>query len=100
MPPFDGLGLHLGNLSRLSKAQSRSISPENFGGGKGAGGRATDGTGAAFAKDLGHGWKISPSVRVEPGTTFEMADIQGMGAVQQIWLTPTGNWRYSILRIY
>jgi hypothetical protein len=29
-----------------------------------------------------------------------MADIEGMGAIQQIWLTPTGNWRYSILRIY
>ena len=27
---FSGLGLHLGNLSRLSNAQTRSISPENF----------------------------------------------------------------------
>jgi hypothetical protein len=29
-----------------------------------------------------------------------MADIAGPGAIQQIWMTPTGNWRYSILRIY
>jgi hypothetical protein len=29
-----------------------------------------------------------------------MADIQGSGAIQQIWLTPAGNWRFSILRIY
>src|SRR4051812_17761697 len=26
--PFNGLGMHLGNLSRLSKAKTRSISPE------------------------------------------------------------------------
>ena len=97
---FNGLGLHLGNLSRLSNAQSRSISPENFNGAKGMGGMATEGTGKNCAKDLGQGWKISPSVKVAPGETFEMANIEGPGAIQQIWLTPTGNWRFSILRIY
>ena len=45
MAEFSGLGLHLGNLSRLSKAETRSISPENFTGEKGKGGMATDGTG-------------------------------------------------------
>ena len=97
---FNGLGLHLGNLSRLSNAQSRSISPENFNGAKGMGGMATEGTGKNCAKDLGQGWKISPSVKVAPGETFEIANIEGPGAIQQIWLTPTGNWRFSILRIY
>ncbi len=29
-----------------------------------------------------------------------LADIDGPGAIQQIWMTPTGNWRFSILRIY
>ena len=29
-----------------------------------------------------------------------MADIKGAGAIQHIWMTPTGNWRYSIFRIY
>jgi len=29
-----------------------------------------------------------------------MADIQGQGTLQQIWLTPTGHWRYSIIRTY
>lgn len=43
---------------------------------------------------------MSPSVRIAPGETFELADIDGAGAIQQIWMTPTGNWRYSILRIY
>jgi hypothetical protein len=97
---FNGLGLHLGNLSRLSNAQSRSISPENFNGAKGMGGMATEGTGKNCAKDLGQGWKVSPSVKVAPGETFELANIEGPGAIQQIWLTPTGNWRFSILRIY
>ena len=100
MASFNGLGMHMGNLSRLSNAQTRSISPENFTGEKGKGGMAVEGTGAACARDLGQGWKISPSVVIEPGQTFTMADIDGMGAIQQIWLTPLGNWRYSILRIY
>jgi len=98
--PFNGLGMNMGNLSRLSNAQTRSISPENFTGEKGKGGMAIEGTGAGCARDLGQGWKISPSVVIQPGETFEMADIAGPGAIQQIWMTPTGNWRYSILRIY
>jgi len=100
MAQFNGLGVHMGNLSRLSQAQTRSISPENFNGAKGAGGMATEGTGAGCARDLGQGWKVSPSVRIEPGETFVLADVQGQGAIQQIWMTPTGNWRFSILRIY
>jgi hypothetical protein len=100
MAQFNGLGLHLGSLSRLSGAQTRSISPENFTGEKGRGGMATSGTGEVCARDLGQGWKVSPSVRIEPGETFELADIVGQGAIQQIWMTPTGNWRYSILRVY
>jgi len=97
---FNGLGMNVGNLAHLSNAQSRSISPENFTGEKGKGGMATTGTGADCARDLGQGWKISPSVSIEPGQTFTLADIDGQGAIQQIWMTATGNWRYSILRVY
>ncbi len=97
---FNGLGMHLGNLSRLSNAKTRSLSPENVDGAKGRGGMATDGTGARCARDLGQGWKISPSVKIEPGQTFELAHIDGPGAIQQIWMTPTGKWRFSILRVY
>ena len=99
MISFNGLGMNLGNLSRLSNARSRSLSPENFRGEKGCGGMATEGTGQYAARDLGVGWKVSPSVRIGPGEVFEMADIEGPGAIQHIWLTPTGNWRYTILRI-
>ena len=100
MSDFNGLGCSLGNLARLSDAESRSISPENFDGAKGGGGRATDGTGAQAARDLGQGWKLSPSVRIEPGETFTLADIQGAGAIQQIWLTPTGHWRHLVFRCF
>ncbi len=100
MARFNGLGMHLGNLARLSAAKTRSISPENFTGEKGQGGMATDGTGAPAARDLGQGWKLSPSIRIAAGETRELAAIDGSGAIQQIWMTPTGNWRHSILRIY
>ena len=65
MTEYNGLGLHLGSLSRLSKAKSFSISPENFTGEKGEGGKAIEGTGAFAARDLGKGWKISPSVIIK-----------------------------------
>jgi hypothetical protein len=97
---FNGLGMNMGNLARLSDAQTRSISPENYTGEKGKAGMAEEGTGARAARDLGQGWKVSPSVVIEPGETFELADIAGPGAIQQIWMTPTGHWRFSILRIY
>lgn len=97
---FNGLGMDMGNLPRLSHAKTRSISPENTDGGKGRGGMATEGTGAHNARHLGQGWKISPSFDIEAGETLTMADIEGSGAIQHIWLTPTGHWRFAILRIY
>ncbi len=89
-----------GQPRRLSKAKTRSISPENFTGEKGKAGMATEGPAKSAARDLGQGWKVSPCVRIQAGETFILADIEGPGAIQQIWMTPTGNWRYTILRIY
>ena len=99
----------MGNLSRLSDAKTRSISPENFTGEKGKGGMADpvrdkDQRNVAnahhAAKDLGKGWKVNPFIIVKPGETITIAEIEGPGAIQQIWMTPTGNWRFSILRMY
>jgi hypothetical protein len=97
---FDGLNMNLGNLYRTSDAKTRSISPENFNGEKGKGGMATTGTGAGPARDLGQKWKLSPSVVIKKKTTFTIAEIDGPGQIQHIWMTPTGNWRYSIIRFY
>jgi hypothetical protein len=99
-PAFNGLETGLHNLHRLSNAETRSISPENFTGEKGRGGMATEGTGKNAARNLGQGWKVSPSVRIKGGETFTMAEIDGSGAIQHIWMTPTGHWRTSILRMY
>jgi hypothetical protein len=97
---YDGLNLSMGNLSRLSHAKTRSISPENFTGEKGKGGMATKGTGAEAARGLGQGWKISPSVKIEAKQTSTLAEIQGPGAIEHIWMTPSGNFRFSIVRMY
>ena len=97
---FNGLGMNLGNLALLSSAKTRSISPENFTGEKGKGGMSEDGPAKNCARDLGIGWKLSPFVKIPAGTTFTLAEIEGPGAIQQIWMTPTGNWRFSLLRVY
>ncbi|MEP7346409.1 MAG: glycoside hydrolase family 172 protein [Gemmatimonadaceae bacterium] len=97
---FDGMMGSLNNLYRLSNAKSYSISPENLTGGKGKGAMATEGTASRAARDLGRGWKVNPYILIQPGQTFTLGEITGEGNIQHIWMTPTGNWRLSILRIY
>ena len=99
---FNGLNLNLGNLFRLSDAKTRSISPENITGEPGKAGMATLENGSArnAGRDLGQGWKLNPYIHIEPGKTVTLAEIDGSGAIQHIWMTPTGNWRFSILRFY
>jgi hypothetical protein len=97
---FNGLETNMSNIYRLSDAKTRSISPENFNGAKGQGGMATEGTGKNASRDLGQGWKVSPSVVIKAHTTFTVAEIDGPGSIQHIWMTPTGVWRNSILRFY
>ncbi len=91
----------LSSIATLRSVETRSISPENFDGAKGGGGRATEGTGAACARDLGTGWKISPSVDVEANSRFDLARIEGAGRITHIWLTThRSNWRSLVLRAY
>ena len=105
---FNGLDMNMGSLYKLSDAKTRSISPENFTGEKGKAGMADPidkdkpnvANAAGAARDLGQGWKLNPFVRIKPGETFTMAVIDGPGAIQHIWMTPTGNWRFSIIRFY
>jgi hypothetical protein len=101
-PAFNGLGTDLGNLHRLSNAESRSISAENPKGEKGRGGMATAGFGKNASRELGRGWKVSPCVTVKAHSTFTIADIDGPGAIQQIWFTPAplDKTRLNILRFY
>lgn len=101
MTGFNGLGMGLGNLSRVSNAQTRSISAENFTGEKGKGGMATEGTGAEAARDLGQGWKVSPSIILPPNCTTTIAEIDGPGVIQHLWMTCyPDRWRNTIIRMY
>ncbi|MBO5252956.1 MAG: DUF2961 domain-containing protein [Clostridia bacterium] len=89
-------------LSKMEKKISRSISPENFTGEKGKGGMCPleEGSAKRAARDLGTGWKVNPYIILQPGETFTIADIEGSGIIEHIWLTPTGRWRNTILRMY
>ena len=97
---YDGVTNSLSNIYRMSDARTYSISPENPTGEKGKGGAATEGTGANASRELGQGWKVSPSIDVKAGQTITLADIDGSGLIEHMWMTPTGNWRLSILRMY
>jgi hypothetical protein len=100
-PVFNGLGMSLGNLAELSQAATRSISPENFTGEKGRGGMAETGTGEVVARELGRGWKVSPSINIAGSEIVTLAEIEGPGAIQHIWCTVSpNNWRRLVLRAY
>ncbi|UUX35017.1 glycoside hydrolase family 172 protein [Fundicoccus culcitae] len=95
------MGNMMSNLTLLTDAKTRSISPENFTGEKGKGGMATEGTGKNAARELGVGWKVSPSIMVQPASTVTLAEIEGPGVIQHIWLTCfPPYWRSAILRFY
>lgn len=89
-------------LCVLKDTDTRSISPENFTGEKGKGGMATleEGTAAHAARELGQGWKVNPYVNIEPGATVVLGETTGMGHINHIWITPTGEYRTTILRFY
>jgi hypothetical protein len=91
----------LGTLAALSDHETRSVSPENPTGERGGGGRAKTGTGAHAARDLGVGWKISPSIELAPRSTTTIVDVAGPGTVSHVWLTThTRHWRSLLLRMH
>lgn len=91
----------LSSITKITNMESRSICAENFNGEKGKGGMATEGANQHCAKDLGQGWKISPCVRIKPGETFNVANIDGPGIIKHIWMTDTCSTnRRMIIRMY
>lgn len=101
MEQFNGLDLNIGNLAKLSHAKTRSVSAENFKGEKGKGGMAIEGTGSKPAADLGQGWKVSPSITIPGNSSIVLAEIDGPGAIQHIWMTCLpGVWRTLVIRMY
>jgi hypothetical protein len=115
MELFNGLGMGLGSISKLSNAKTRSITPENVYGEKGRGGMAevsatpqpeVEKIGQRWtgpnpcARDLGRPWKVRPCIVLQPGETTIM-DVDGPGCIQHIWVTMDCRFfRDTILRIF
>jgi len=98
-------GQSLGNIAQLSDARTRSISAENPTGAPGGGGRARisdiSNDGRHPAARLGDGWKVRPCITLEAGDTTTLADIEGPGTIQHIWITVKPEVvRALILRAY
>lgn len=95
------LNLGLGSLPLLSNAETRSISAENPTGEKGGGAKAVPDENSPWAFMMGTGWKVRPFIVLQPGTTSTLADIEGPGIVQHIWITVTPTaYRDTVLRFY
>ncbi|QQO08396.1 glycoside hydrolase family 172 protein [Breznakiella homolactica] len=69
----------LNGLPFVKNEESRSVSPENPGGSKGGGGKA--------AGKLGPGRKGRAYIDIDQGETAVLADIEGPGVINHIWIT-------------
>ncbi|HGE69630.1 TPA: DUF2961 domain-containing protein [Candidatus Poribacteria bacterium] len=99
MSSINQFGLCLGNIPLLSDAETRSISAENPNGERGGGAKEIPGPGASDM--LGQGWKVRPCITLDAGTTTTLADIEGPGIIQHIWITvDTKAYRDTIIRFY
>jgi hypothetical protein len=114
--------MNLGSLALLSDAETRSISAENPTGEKGGGARSLvpdEETIAAMMENvasmlpsdlqfrghpssmLGPGWKVQPCIYLLPPGVTTLADVEGPGVIQHIWITvDTKAYRDTVLRIY
>jgi len=103
---FDGIEVNGSNLFRVSDAKTRSISAENRTGEKGKGGMTLPENGSAgfAAQNLGQGWKVNPYLVISSKELVTLAEIDGPGAIQHIWITQNGknrtSWRKVTLRFY
>ena len=88
----------LDHLWHISSARTRSISPENPSGEKGAGATA-DPEPDGPARELGRGWKCRPFITVESGEERTLAQMSGPGAITSMWFGGAVD-RDAILRLY
>ncbi len=93
-------GMSLGNIPLLSNAVTRSISAENPHGERAGGAREVPAEGTPSSL-LGKGWKVRPCITLEPGSLTTLADVEGPGVIQHIWITVHPKaYRSCILRMY
>jgi len=93
-------GRGLGNLPMLVDVETRSMSAENPDGAKGGGAKADPG-GEEAARELGRGWKVRPCITLPAQSTTSLAEIDGPGVIQHIWMTVDSvAYRDCILRMF
>ncbi len=93
----------LNNLTTQKDIRTFSISPENFTGAKGNGGKALIGEGSAShaARELGQGWKVNPYIVLDAHSSAVLGEVTGEGAIKHIWITENVKvQRTLILKIY
>ncbi len=84
----------------LADVETRSISAENSEGAKGGGAKA-DPAGEGPARELGRGWKVRPCITLPAESTTSLAEIDGPGVIQHIWMTTRQQaYRDCVLRIF
>lgn len=74
-----GLNVNLGNIFRVSDAETRSISPENFTGEKGKAGMAKEGTGSGPSRELGQGWKVTRPLKYSQERLLQLRKFRRKG---------------------
>lgn len=94
-----GMEFGLGTLPLVTQARTRSINAENPRGEVGFGGQA--------ASNLGPGRKGRPCIDLKKGEAVTLAEIEGPGTIQHIWITVTDKTekypfvlRNLVLRMY
>ena len=92
--------MDLKRLPLLSDAETRSVSAENPTGEKGGGARVRPQPRSPAAR-LGPGWKVRPCITLEAGAITQLADVEGPGVVQHIWITVKPEaYRDTVLRFF
>lgn len=81
MLDMNGLNFGMGTIPLITSAKSRSICAENPNGDVGGG--------AKVENHLGAGWKGRPCIELPRGETTVLADIDGPGVINHIWITHT-----------
>jgi hypothetical protein len=96
--PFLNPGL--GAIPLLSSSKTRSISAENPTGAPGQGAKAKP-TEKDAASRLGEGWKVRPCITLPQNSLTNLAEIEGPGVIQHIWITvKEAAYRDCVLRFY
>ena len=94
------IGHGIPDIARLRPGVvTRSISPENPRARRAGAGGPPRAPALVAARDLGQGWKVSPSIEIAAHTTVDLAAIDGPGRITHIWLTThPDHWRCLLLR--